>query len=846
MSELLAPAGSMEALRAAIANGCDAVYLGMKRFGARAYSSNFDEESLAQAVGYAHLRGVKVYVTVNTIAFEDELSEVFRQLHFLNSLGVDGVIAQDLAVLTYVARHFLDMEAHCSTQMGVDDLEGVLLCKELGAKRVVISREVPIERVREIRRQSQMPIEAFVHGALCVSYSGNCIMSGMTGNRSGNRGRCIGSCRKLYDVVKVAGGEESTCETGDAAGMTLSRSDRLRLVKQSTGLFQSLQNSLGERHAGSIASPLPDGAGAVDGSVAEKLIGRSYILSTKDLNTIDSVDELAEIDSLKIEGRMKEPVYVANVVSRYRMALDGAASADDKQKLNRTFNRTFTKGYLFGEDRRDIVNAEKPNHFGYRIGTVVGGRKGRYEIALTDELRQNDTIRIRHKGEDVNLSVAKLYDEAGRLVNRADSTCFIQLREKLSSGDAVYKTKDVQFEKELEARLEGEFRRFPLDFAVYAYPGAPLVVAAEGFGLQYTYEGDEVLSETMKQPTTKEAVVKQLSRLNDTVFELGNVEYEDCNAFVPAKMLNAARKDIVAHLYEQRLAAKPRREFGVAGQEGAVKQGEGDAIAYASEAATCASGDAVCGHEVASHKPISFEPCGPYLTAFATTQEQYDACRECGIETIYFRNFIPRNSASYQDLEGEVLVGGLGGVFRYRDTNPLVADYSLNTVNAKSCYELHRLGARRVTLSYEINEAQLYDLLDAYQRESGGNPALEMIVYGHAPLMVTKYCPLKALGQCGACRTHRFELRDEFGGAFPILSHESCDTTILNGKALNLLDEMPGIQGIEAFRLNFTVETPDEVREIIAKAQAKLAGKMPQPAFNPETDTRGYFNKEIL
>ena len=197
MSELLAPAGSMEALRAAIANGCDAVYLGMQKFGARAYSANFSEQELAEAVAYAHIRGVKVYVTVNTIVFQDELEDVYRQLHFLNGLGVDGVIAQDLAVLTYVARNFCDMEAHCSTQMGIDDLEGALLAKELGAKRAVISREVPLEQVKRIREQADLPVEVFVHGALCISYSGNCIMSSMTGNRSGNRGRCIGSCRKL-------------------------------------------------------------------------------------------------------------------------------------------------------------------------------------------------------------------------------------------------------------------------------------------------------------------------------------------------------------------------------------------------------------------------------------------------------------------------------------------------------------------------------------------------------------------------------------------------------------------------------------------------------------------------
>ena len=180
MTELLAPAGSMEALKAAISNGCDAIYLGMQKFGARAYSSNFDFESLKEAVTYAHLRNVKIYVTMNTIVFENEVEEMKEQMDLLNEIGVDGIIVNDLAAFDYIVKNFLDMEAHCSTQMGIDDLDGTLLFKELGAKRVVLSREVEIEKVKEIRRMAKIPIEIFVHGALCVSYSGNCLMSGLT------------------------------------------------------------------------------------------------------------------------------------------------------------------------------------------------------------------------------------------------------------------------------------------------------------------------------------------------------------------------------------------------------------------------------------------------------------------------------------------------------------------------------------------------------------------------------------------------------------------------------------------------------------------------------------------
>lgn len=747
MTELLAPAGNMEALKAAISNGCDAVYLGMQKFGARAYSDNFDMESLQEAVRYAHIRDVKVYVTMNTIVFEDEINDMQRQLQQLNEIGVDGVIVQDLAVFDYIVSNFADMEAHCSTQMGIDDLEGTLLFKELGAKRVVLSREVPIEKVKEIKQAAKIPLEIFVHGALCVSYSGNCLMSGLIGYRSGNRGRCVGSCRKEYE-----------------------------LFDKTTG----------------------------------KSLGKSYLLSTKDLNTIDYIDDLKEIDSLKIEGRMKEPAYVANVVSQYRAALDGKASAGNKDNLKKTFNRTFTKGYLFHEDPKDLTNIRRPNNFGYEIGKVTGHRSGMYEITLSQRLNQNDIIRIDHDNEDVNLSVVKLYDRDGNLINGADKVCYIRIKEKLSSGDVVYKTKDYLFYKDLEDNLEKEFRRFRMDLKVYAYPDSKLVIDAEGLGCSYLYESEEILGEAISNPTTREQVVKQLSRLNDTVFTLGDVEFEEYNAFIPVKMLNNARREIVQGLYDAKISSKERGT-----------------------------------REPEAKEKISFPTQRPYITASVTTKEQYDACVSCGIKEVYFDNIIRRNQITYDEREGELLIGGYGGIYHYRNRNPFVTDYSLNVVNSTSCHQLYRLGAKRVTLSYELNKKQIGELIDAYYAENDGYPALEMIVYGRAPLLFTKYCPLKKMGQCGICKTKSYEIKDEYG-TFPIISHDDCTTTILNGKILNLLDEMPSIDGVEAFRLNFTIESPEEVVKVVKAAQGKLDGKISQSLFNQETDTRGHFNKEII
>ncbi|WP_249923607.1 DUF3656 domain-containing protein [Paenibacillus odorifer] len=236
----------------------------------------------------------------------------------------------------------------------------------------------------------------------------------------------------------------------------------------------------------------------------------------------------------------------------------------------------------------------------------------------------------------------------------------------MSVGDAVYKTKDYFYYKELEASLEKEFKRFNLDLRVYAYPGSKLFIDVEGLGYTYAYESEEILGEAINNPTTKDQVIKQFSRLNDTIFELNHVDYEECNAFIPAKLLNAARRDIVLGLYDLKLNSQQKRTKALKAKE-----------------------------------KISFAPEQPYLTASVTNQEQYDACVSCGIKEIYFENVVRRNQNEYKEKEGQLLIGGYGGIYHYRETNPFVTDYSLNVINATSCYELYKLGAKRVTLSYD-------------------------------------------------------------------------------------------------------------------------------------------------
>lgn len=747
MTELLAPAGSFEALVAAISNGADAIYLGMNRFGARAYANNFSLDELKKAIEYAHLRNVKIYVTMNTIVYDSELNDAFKQLKDIYDCQVDGVIVQDLAIFNYIVKHCPQMEAHCSTQMGIDDLEGTLLFKNLKAKRVVLSREVDIEKLKTIKKIAKMPIEIFVHGALCVSYSGNCLMSGLIGYRSGNRGRCVGSCRKQYELINTTTNEK---------------------------------------------------------------LSTSYILSMKDLNTIDYINQLKFADSIKIEGRMKEPVYVANVVNTYRKALDGHITNQDKLNLNKTFNRTYTKGYIFNEDKKDIVNIDKPNNFGYLVGEIIAKTKQGYEIKLCDFVNQMDMLRISHNGEDINFSVSKLYDKNDNLISSSKTNCFIKIKEALSIGDKVYKTKDYNFNKELEKTFPKEYKRFNLNLYVYGHSNEAMTIECECENKKITIQSDFILEKALTTPTSKEQFIKQFNRLSDSIYQLKDIEYFVDDCFIPATKINELRRNIVAKMNEVRL----KRPHKFIEDDGNIKK-------------------------------ITFPLTSPKLAVYCTTLQQYNVAKELGVEIIYYDNIIRRNEATYPKMDKELLIGGYGGIYAYKDSNDFVTDYSLNVVNHIAVYTLHSLNAKRVTLSYELNHKQIKDLIQAYYDENGGYPNLEMIVYGRAPMMFTHYCPLKVFNQCGKCHKSNYALKDEYG-VFPILNHKDCTTTILNGKILNLIDDLQDIKNINVFRVQLTTEDKLESQSIIKMFLDKIKSNRKTNLFDQNINTRGHFNKEIL
>ncbi|MFA6378090.1 MAG: peptidase U32 family protein, partial [Acholeplasmataceae bacterium] len=336
--ELLAPAGHKDALIGAINAGADAIYLAGKRFGARAYANNFSDEELIETIDYAHVRGVRVFVAINTLVFDDEVEDLISYADFLVKHHVDALIVQDLGMIDLFVKRYPDTEIHVSTQFNTHNLYQVKMLKALGVKRIVLARETSIQTIKAIKKEVDIELEVFIHGALCVSYSGNCLMSSMIGGRSGNRGECAQPCRLPYQLYKDN---------------------------------QKIQDS-------------------------------SYLLSTKDLMTIDYIGELIEIgiDSFKIEGRMRKKEYVIETVKAYRHAIDQHLShqkydsTNDIDRLKRVFNREFTKGFVLNEVPRLINNSEFQNHLGVPLGKVIGYQKNRVKILLEEPIRIGDGYRI--------------------------------------------------------------------------------------------------------------------------------------------------------------------------------------------------------------------------------------------------------------------------------------------------------------------------------------------------------------------------------------------------------------------------------------------------------------------
>ncbi len=487
--ELLAPAGDFETLKQAIHNGCDAVYLGGKKFGARKFATNFDNDEMIKAIQYCHLYGVKIYVTVNTVIFDSEVDECLDYLTFLHQHGVDAVIMQDLGMITLVRQVLPNLDIHVSTQAHTHNLEQIRLLESLGVTRVVVAREMSLEEIQKL--DTKLEIEAFIHGALCVCYSGQCLFSSLLLNRSGNRGECAGICRLPFTLLED--GKEIKTEG-------------------------------------------------------------KYLLSPKEFNTTNHIKELLEsnITSFKIEGRMKSPTTIGYITRLYRMLIDHyekgeevVLTKEEQEKLMVLFNRGFTDGYLFHSSGKQMMNILSPNHIGIEIGKVIQVTPKRIRIQLEKELNQGDGIRFLEEEQGMNVNF--LYDLKGNLISGAKPKEIIEMDNKvgITTCCTVRKTVDSKFLKELENYPK---KKIPVTISITAKLGKPLWIELSDFNHKVSISEDCIQKAT-GNGTSKERILEQLSKLGDSVFSLKESNLEiDSSIFIPISKLNEIRKKLVEEL----------------------------------------------------------------------------------------------------------------------------------------------------------------------------------------------------------------------------------------------------------------------------------------------------------
>ena len=506
--ELLAPAGSPDALIAAVQGGCDAVYLGVSQFSARAFAGNFNHEELQDAVRYCHIRGVKVYVTMNTLLFEEEIDRAVEEAGFLYESGVDALLVQDFGLFHRLRIEFPDFELHCSTQMHIHNAAGCTVMKEQGASRAVLARETPIEVIRDCVKTG-IEIEVFAYGALCTAYSGQCLMSESVKNRSGNRGVCAQMCR-------------------------------LRFYESD----------------GNVRLPNPEG---------------EYLLAMKDLNLIDYIPELIEagVSSLKIEGRMKRREYVYLVTRTFREAIDAyyagkkyTVSPERMKQLELLFNRGFTHGHAFHDSQRQRMTSFRPNHVGVVIGKVISYRDGKVTVQLSDDLTQHDGLRILNRPNDTGLTAVRI-EKKGKLVNAAGSGDRVTLDCRSlphpKPGQLLLKTTDTVLLEAIDRSIDEAARRITVIVSYEAKAGEPLVLHAQDEeGNCVRVMSDVSLEPAKKAPLKPDRIREILLKTGEEpylpVIEEGTLE----EVFMPVSLLNDTRRKLYQSLSDLRAKGNQR------------------------------------------------------------------------------------------------------------------------------------------------------------------------------------------------------------------------------------------------------------------------------------------------
>lgn len=737
--ELLSPAGDFESLKSAIHNGADAVYLSGKNYGARKFANNFTLEELKEAIEYAHLYGVKIYITVNTMIYQSEIDELLEYVKCIHEYGVDAVIMQDIGMINLVHNTFPNLEIHASTQAHNHNEEGINILKKLGCTRVVLDRELSLAEIKNINVDVEK--EIFIHGALCVSYSGECLFSSLVLNRSGNRGECAGLCRLPYEL---------------------------------------LEN--------------------------DKYIDTEYkyLLSMKELNTTRYIKEIldANVDSLKIEGRMKSPEYVGFVTRMYRKLIDNYYDSKDAKltnedidKLKVLYNREFTKGFLNDEDKINIVNPKTPNHQGVEIGEVIETHP-KIKIKLSKELNQGDGIRLpNNEGLIANF----IYNEKDLLINKGNKNEVIYLDNKfnLTKCGKVLKTLDSSLIKELQ---NYKLKKILIDFKVVAKVNNELMIKINDGENEIT-ETSIVLDKAINKSTTKEEIIEKLNKLGNTPFKINNIEIDmDNNVFIPIKEINNLRRILTEKLESLRKSNKKKVIINNY-KDKSIKQNITNEISFL----------------------VRNEEQLKYLLDknVIIYTEDYLLYKKYKNEKVYFKT--RRVSNRLNSLNNEnILASELGSASLYSNDNNVTSEVYLNIANIESLKVLANLSVNKIGLSIELNDKDLIDLTNR-EKEEDCLFNKELYIYGRPELMIMKYCVLASTLKsdsktCGLCHNKKYYLEAQNKEKYPVINN-SCLVKLLHSKNIDLIDNMGFYKslGITNFRIDLYNEDIEKINSILER-----------------------------
>lgn len=828
MVELLAPAGSFEALKAAVENGADAVYLAGSSFGARAYAENFTRDIMREAVRFAHLRGTAVHVTVNTIVDDSELTELADYLRFLYVIGVDAVLVQDLGVAKLAKEIVPDLPLHASTQMTVHNLAGVRALEKLGFQRVVLSREVSLKDIRYICANSKAEIEVFAHGALCVCYSGQCLMSSMIGGRSGNRGRCAQPCRLTYKLTDVNGNDL----LGDKAG--------------------------------------------------------EYLLSPRDLNTIDLLPELVEagIASLKIEGRMKRPEYVGVVIDVYRRAIDTIGtdggyyvSAEDKRRLAQIFNRDFTTAYLLKHEGKNMMSDRRPNNRGLLIGRVEKYDRNEklVTLKLSETVNTGDEIDFWVKvGGRVTITLPEFCNSKGNTVTTAQAgeSITFPLKQLVHDHDRAFRVYDTALMEDARKTFNSgsPLRRIPVELIADAYIGQPLkLTAILSDGRCVCAESDFIGEVAQKRPLTDEVLQKQLERVGTTVYSLASITMNiGDNVMFPMSEINETRRKLFDSLDEMRLQEYARPELKNLTSDFDMSKDSKkhqlpkivvscDNLETVAAAVKAGADGILFGGESYSHQYLTVDDYreAKKLTDASNVKIYFNTPRIIREDNAKaFKNL----TAAFADINPDgVYIHNISGLefFREYPHLDLFADYSLITYNHLTVKMLKELGLKKVVLSPELNISQLNALV-----KQSCLP-VECLAHGRLELMVSEYCVTGSFlgglseGSCKQpCRQRQYYLEDRKQEHFPLVMDQYCHLHILNAKTLSMLPEAGKFKdiGVDSIRIEAKYLTPAETSALIdayrefLRYDTELSKELKERAHELEGNdvTRGHYFRGVL